>query len=298
MKEKSNKPTPIFSYLLSLVTIISMAVAIYLYIYTRQLHRELAVQQATVAPTGSDSLTRLVSQLIEVDNQLFSGRYDEAMDGYRVLSEETGSVLPKSVILARIAWLKNRTVPLVDTVHAKTDTLTNTFARDSAITTRQEIAQLRFAYTRSTDSLRRLVDQLNRQVHIRSKALEQKDQIQHKEIKNSEGATIHFLGQLSDGRANGTGTGIWQKSGGVYKGDWKDNQRHGNGIYTWADGEKYEGTFTHDRREGRGIYMWPSGERYEGLWKDNRRHGQGTLYDVDGNISYEGVWENDKPKKK
>lgn len=50
-------------------------------------------------------------------------------------------------------------------------------------------------------------------------------------------------------------------------------------------------------REGQGTYLWSSGEKYVGQWKAGKRSGKGTLFDKDNNISYEGLWEDDKIKK-
>lgn len=41
-----------------------------------------------------------------------------------------------------------------------------------------------------------------------------------------------------------------------YEGDWKDNNMHGKGIYTWKDGRKYEGDYLDDKKHGYGIYIW------------------------------------------
>nr|CEL73338.1 TPA: Junctophilin-3 [Toxoplasma gondii VEG] len=40
-----------------------------------------------------------------------------------------------------------------------------------------------------------------------------------------------------------------------YRGEWKDNKRHGFGIQTYLDGSTYEGQWREDRRHGHGI-MW------------------------------------------
>ena len=29
----------------------------------------------------------------------------------------------------------------------------------------------------------------------------------------------------------------------MYEGEWKSNNMHGYGVYTWKDGRKYEGIF-------------------------------------------------------
>ena len=55
-----------------------------------------------------------------------------------------------------------------------------------------------------------------------------------------------------------------------YKGEWKDNMYHGQGTYTYYNGNKYEGE-----------------------WKDGHKHGQGTFTYFDGRI-VKGLWKNDE----
>lgn len=134
-------------------------------------------------------------------------------------------------------------------------------------------------------SLNSLKSQLNRQ-----------ENIQIITFKNAAGNQIHYLGEVSNGKANGGGKGIWN-TGSVYTGDWKNNQRHGKGTFEWADGEKYIGDYFDDIRQGIGTYYWTDGRRYEGDWKNNKRNGIGTLYDRDGNTEFEGSWSNDVPQR-
>ena len=49
----------------------------------------------------------------------------------------------------------------------------------------------------------------------------------------------------SDGRSNG---------------EWRDNNMHGSGVYTWKDGRMYEGDYENDRKHGYGIYTWNDGK--------------------------------------
>ena len=46
-------------------------------------------------------------------------------------------------------------------------------------------------------------------------------------------------------------------------GEYKDDKRNGQGIYTWANGNRYEGEFKDDKINGRGLYTWADGQRYE-----------------------------------
>ena len=46
-------------------------------------------------------------------------------------------------------------------------------------------------------------------------------------------------------------------------GQCKDDKANGQGIYTWANGDRYEGQWIDNNKTGRGIYTWPNGNRYE-----------------------------------
>ena len=37
-----------------------------------------------------------------------------------------------------------------------------------------------------------------------------------------------------------------------YNGNWKNNRRHGKGVFTWPSGATYDGMFMHDKRHGLG----------------------------------------------
>lgn len=56
-------------------------------------------------------------------------------------------------------------------------------------------------------------------------------------------------------------------------------------MYT---GQKKDGL-----RHGKGKYLYGDGSYYYGDWFKGKMHGQGKLYDVDGNLEYEGEWKND-----
>ena len=39
------------------------------------------------------------------------------------------------------------------------------------------------------------------------------------------------------------------------KGDWLNNNMHGNGCYKWKDGRKYDGEYCYDKKHGYGTYF-------------------------------------------
>ena len=50
----------------------------------------------------------------------------------------------------------------------------------------------------------------------------------------------------------------------------------------------YKGDWINDKREGNGKYYWENGEYYIGQFKNGLRHGKGIEYYSNGNIKYEG----------
>lgn len=160
-----------------------------------------------------------------------------------------------------------------------------------------ELDSLYKAKSNGLDSLNVLIVELKNELKAKANELMKQEKVKVISFAGVKGSTIHYMGEVENGKANGGGIGIWT-TGSVYRGEWKDNLRHGKGAFEWADGERYEGDYIEGRREGDGVYYWPSGERYEGQWKNDRRTGSGILYDLDGNIRYDGMWKDDKPLSK
>ena len=53
----------------------------------------------------------------------------------------------------------------------------------------------------------------------------------------------------------------------------------------------YEGQFKNDLKHGHGVYHYNKKEKYEGEYADDEKHGKGILYYTDGSV-YEGDWVN------
>ena len=104
-----------------------------------------------------------------------------------------------------------------------------------------------------------------------------------------------YEGEWKDGERHGQGT-YDDNAGSVYIGEWKYDERSGEGIQIYPDGSKYEGQWENDQRNGQGILILPDGQKYEGAWKDNKRHGPGTFTDLDGSSEYQ-IWANNKREK-
>lgn len=129
-----------------------------------------------------------------------------------------------------------------------------------------------------------------------------------------------YSGQLVDGRRHGVGT--WTSVTEQYAGQWRNDQRDGQGRQTWQDGRLYEGQFhdgkfdghgrmewhtphglmvyegqyANDVKHGSGKYAWPDGRSYEGQWARSKRWGRATYTNSAGE-KREGIWKEDKIEK-
>lgn len=81
--------------------------------------------------------------------------------------------------------------------------------------------------------------------------------------------------------------------GSTYSGDLRGNTLHGKGTYTWANGMKYEGKLKKHMRHGKGTLTLQNKNKWSGKWKENRKNGKGKIFDEEGAVIKEGIWEND-----
>ena len=49
----------------------------------------------------------------------------------------------------------------------------------------------------------------------------------------------HLMGQMKNDKFNGRGTKYFA-NGDIYIGDWVNDEKVGEGVFTWADGDRYE----------------------------------------------------------
>ena len=75
------------------------------------------------------------------------------------------------------------------------------------------------------------------------------------------------------------------------------NHQHGQGIMTYANGDKYEGEWKNGEKNGKGVMTYANGDKYEGEWEKNSRQGKGVMVYANGD-KYEGNWEVSKVWKK
>jgi hypothetical protein len=248
----------------------------------------------------SDSLNGVNSFLISLivaDDYYFDGEMQLSLEQLEAL-ETTVKSNPffQQRILDRINILKEF-LEAPDTSDTRIRTLLMVIADKEF-----EIRKLRGAndsifgiFQDTLDHFSNKISGLKSELSEKQKQLATKDRIKVLTFNTAKGAKIHYLGEVKDEKANGGGVGVWS-TGSIYRGEWKDNKRHGKGNYEWPNGHIYQGEYIDDKREGQGAYIWPSGEKYDGEWKDDKRNGFGILYDLDGNIQYQGPWENDKIK--
>ena len=84
----------------------------------------------------------------------------------------------------------------------------------------------------------------------------------------------------------------------MYVGEFKDDKYHGQGSYSFYDGDKYVGEYRDGKRSGQGTYYFLAnnpfkGDKYAGEFRDGKRNGQGIYSKADGR-RFEGIFENDE----
>ena len=65
-------------------------------------------------------------------------------------------------------------------------------------------------------------------------------------------------------------------------------------FFTYPSGAKYEGTYLNNNKHGQGVYTYSNGTIENGEWKNGKLNGYAILYDVNGSILKEGIWKDDK----
>ena len=104
-----------------------------------------------------------------------------------------------------------------------------------------------------------------------------------------------YIGATDDeGRRHGEGTYTWD-NGDTYEGEWVEDRREGHGTMTWASGARYDGDWLNDRQHGEGEFVSARGNKYIGEWFEGKRHGEGRArYKTTNNELYTGEFQNGK----
>ncbi|GLD94467.1 hypothetical protein PINS_up003078 [Pythium insidiosum] len=105
-----------------------------------------------------------------------------------------------------------------------------------------------------------------------------------------------YTGQLqaSTGHRHGRGRCVYHNDGGEYDGEWRADQRSGQGVMRYPSGDTYAGQWAADMRHGFGILQCSALKtttttaakrvelRYDGQWHEDLRHGRGVATFSDG----------------
>merc|ERR1712194_271910 len=124
-----------------------------------------------------------------------------------------------------------------------------------------------------------------------------------------------YFGFWEKGQKSGQGFEVWHRDGTCYLGQHKQNNKWGQGIYSWEDGTRYtgefeddvisgqgvfvdaegvyEGQFLRSLQHGRGVYKYAGGMVYMGQFLEGERHGRGKMIWPDGS-EYDGEWSHGK----
>ncbi len=102
-----------------------------------------------------------------------------------------------------------------------------------------------------------------------------------------------YVGELSDGMANGQGT-MTYASGGQYTGEFKNDKFDGQGTWVMPNCCTYIGNFKDDMFNGQGAITFVAGESYTGGFKNGQYDGEGT-YIWGGGKSYTRMWKDGLP---
>ena len=290
----------VYISLLASYIVLSFIWIVYLYVQESASQKKLDSQLKEFRADLDSTKNRagFLQEFLIADNNYILGDYQKASEAYEKISDHPY----KTPFEQDLINLRKRRIDEIishrDTLSADIEAYQYSLAaaRDDIERIEKEKDSLLALDHATIQELQSTIEEMREELTEKDKKLNQKEKVQVISFRNKKGNLIHYLGEVSDEKANGGGVGIFD-TGGIYRGEWKDNQRHGEGVYTWKDGHKYEGTFVEGIREGQGTYYWSSGEKYTGEWKNNKRNGEGTLYDRDNNIQYEGKWVDDKVQK-
>ena len=80
-------------------------------------------------------------------------------------------------------------------------------------------------------------------------------------------------------------------NGDQYIGQFKADQMHEIGRYTYKNGTEYYGEWKGNNPDGKGL-LYQKHETYQGKWKDSKKHGLGVREDFITDQIHKEVWDN------
>lgn len=279
--------------ILILLNGVLLGLAAYLFYSTQSYKENMAFEKQRVE-AATDSLQYFKYKSIG-DSLILADDYEGAMVNFRKADSifADSRLVEERVALTREAKsrkenmnrLKNRVNHIQDNMLLVSDSLGGEISQKDSIMrlSRTEINIL----MHEADQLRDSLASAHAEMERLAASLGQL------ELETSEGIKIYYAGDLTNGKANGHGYGLFE-TGGIYSGEWKDNKRHGTGKYIWKDGNMYVGEYQDDKRHGTGTYYFTTGEKYVGEWENNKRSGQGVMYGNEGEKILSGRWEDDQ----
>ena len=72
---------------------------------------------------------------------------------------------------------------------------------------------------------------------------------------------------------------------------YKNDKKHGKGVFEWESGNRYMGSYLNDERHGYGVMEWTDESKYLGTWVDGIQHGIGVMIFPDG-VRRAGIFED------
>ena len=271
--------------ILSIITVLIAGLAIYFGLESSALRQELKAKGEAQAQL--EESRALQHELRVADDLLMQGSYRKALEAYEA-QEKQSELEDNSSIAMRVAVVRELMRLRYENKLAAIEKGQEVVIDSSQIETLAIQEQLL-----QTDSLNFVLEKAKVQLTSLKRQLREKSYGEYLTFSNSKGSKMHYVGQVTNGKANGFGVALLS-TGSRYEGYWKDNQRHGQGKYFWTDGQYYEGAFVNDKRNGEGTYHWPNGEKYTGHWENDMRSGEGTFYGKDGKIMAKGYWKEDQ----
>lgn len=91
-----------------------------------------------------------------------------------------------------------------------------------------------------------------------------------------------YEGNFLQGKKHGFGVQFYPGGAVRYKGDFRNDQRSGEGTYYFTNGDKYVGNFLDNVPQGKGTYYYSDGERFAGTFRKGVREGYGVLTRANG----------------